>query len=155
MIICPQCTHLNPEGTLFCEECGEPFVVVSSVETVAIKRDSADQTPDSITIEIQGHSRQFTVSMMESPVILGRADYGANFIPEIELTPFNAVALGVSRRHALISWGAMGVTVEDLGSYNGTFVNGRRLAPNERYTLQDNDEITLGNLVLYVRFNRD
>jgi len=34
----------------------------------------------------------------------------------------------------------------DLGSTNGTFLNGQRLNPNEPVVLQAGDEITLGGL---------
>lgn len=50
---------------------------------------------------------------------------------------------GISRRHARILQGADGeVTVEDLGSANGTFVNGERV---ETQKLVDGDKVRLGN----------
>jgi len=52
----------------------------------------------------------------------------------------------VSRIHARIAVGASSATVEDLGSKNGTFVRGRRIAgPVE---LTDGDEICLGSVLL-------
>lgn len=58
-------------------------------------------------------------------------------------------AASVSRRHARIQVGVDEAIVEDLGSKNGTFVNGRRV---ERPTaLSDGDEIRVGVAVLLVR----
>jgi pSer/pThr/pTyr-binding forkhead associated (FHA) protein len=55
----------------------------------------------------------------------------------------------VSRHHARLRVAAGRATLEDLGSKNGTFVNGRRIdAPAE---LSDGDEIRLGALRLKLR----
>ena len=51
----------------------------------------------------------------------------------------------ISRKHAVISRRADRVTVEDLGSANGTFVNGSPITAVT--TLSDGDEINLGGLV--------
>lgn len=48
----------------------------------------------------------------------------------------------VSRAHALLDTGAAAAVVRDLGSTNGTFVNGRRVFTQE---LRDGDELTFGN----------
>jgi len=53
-------------------------------------------------------------------------------------------APGVSRRHARIRVGVRGVTIEDLGSKNGTSAHGIRVA-NER-PLADGDEIAFGSV---------
>lgn len=49
----------------------------------------------------------------------------------------------VSRRHAVV-WRAMGsVIIQDLGSINGTWVNGARISADT--TLQPGDELRLGH----------
>jgi len=49
----------------------------------------------------------------------------------------------VSRRHAVIRWsGESGVLVE-LGSSNGTFINGHRM--KESWTLRDGDNVGIGD----------
>ena len=58
----------------------------------------------------------------------------------------------VSRRHARLRVSPQGVEVEDLGSTNGTFVNGQRLAPAVARRLQAGDRLGLGTkLVLRVQ----
>jgi hypothetical protein len=53
---------------------------------------------------------------------------------------------GVSRRHARVRTGGGAVTVEDLGSSNGTFVNGERIS--RAVELAAGDEIQVGGTVL-------
>lgn len=55
----------------------------------------------------------------------------------------------VSRRHALITINAGGATMSDLGSKNGTFVNGVRV--RSPIFLSDGDEITVGSTRLVFR----
>ncbi len=53
---------------------------------------------------------------------------------------------GVSRSHARVASSADGATIEDLGSSNGTFVNGQPVEGAQ--ALRDGDEITLGGAVI-------
>ncbi len=48
-----------------------------------------------------------------------------------------------SRRHARLVSSAEGLTIEDLGSANGTFVNGHR---QQRTVLRERDIVTIGNI---------
>ena len=60
---------------------------------------------------------------------------------------------GVSRRHALLTLSAQELLVEDLGSRNGTRVNGVRV---QRSRLQPGDELQLGPVALRVeQISRD
>lgn len=47
---------------------------------------------------------------------------------------------GVSRRHAVIRWSGDRTTIEDMGSANGTFVNGKKVTTHE---LRDRDEVVI------------
>jgi pSer/pThr/pTyr-binding forkhead associated (FHA) protein len=51
----------------------------------------------------------------------------------------------VSRRHAKIMVNGDNVTIQDLGSTNGTFVNGERV---ERMTLTDGDRVLIGTSII-------
>lgn len=58
----------------------------------------------------------------------------------------------VSRHHAQVVRRGDEISVEDLGSTNGTLVNGVRLAPHAPQPLRDGDELRLGKLALRVFF---
>jgi Protein of unknown function (DUF3662)/FHA domain len=78
-----------------------------------------------------------SVAIGAAPVVIGR-------MPEC------AVVLGdtnVSRRHAQVALDDGSVVVTDLGSTNGTFVNGRRVT---RATVRPGDELTIGTSRLRV-----
>jgi ABC-2 type transport system ATP-binding protein len=57
----------------------------------------------------------------------------------------------ISRRHATFSPAGAGLTVQDLGSTNGTFVNGQRLAGT--VALNSGDRVQLGGTVIEVQFS--
>jgi DNA-binding winged helix-turn-helix (wHTH) protein len=67
---------------------------------------------------------------------------GTHFIGRDPASAIRIDSPVVSRRHARVVIGASGVTLEDLGSHNGTFVNGDRIDAVRR--LADGDEIRVG-----------
>src|SRR5215470_3714270 len=72
---------------------------------------------------------------------------------EIGKAQHNRVVLSdptVSSTHAIVLARDGGYNIVDLGSSNGTFVNGRRLG-NESHTLQHGDKIQLGQALLTFR----
>ncbi len=73
-------------------------------------------------------------------------------MPDVDLTLFKAMALGVSRLHARIDIHKNLLRITDLGSLNGTSLNGFLLTPHQPRILRDADEILLGSLMLQVSF---
>ncbi|MFI6870121.1 FHA domain-containing protein [Nocardia sp. NPDC050406] len=66
-------------------------------------------------------------------------------------TPDNQIVVNdplASRRHARLVSRPEGLAIEDLGSANGTFVNGRR---EERALLRERDIVTIGNVDFVVK----
>jgi len=59
----------------------------------------------------------------------------------------------VSRRHARIVIAGERATIEDLGSKNGTYLNGKRLAASA--ALADGDEVRVGSVPVAYRVLRD
>jgi pSer/pThr/pTyr-binding forkhead associated (FHA) protein len=75
--------------------------------------------------------------------LVGRWDPDSGAFPEVDLETDDPEAR-ISRKHALIRV-SDSVTVEDIGSLNGTFVNrGSRLDPGSPMVLKDGDEIIVG-----------
>jgi DNA-binding winged helix-turn-helix (wHTH) protein len=58
-------------------------------------------------------------------------------------------ALSISRTHARVTWLGPVASIEDLGSKNGTWVNGARV--EGRVGLEDGDEVRLGTITLTFR----
>ena len=54
-------------------------------------------------------------------------------------------SLTVSRHHAMVVQTASGVGLVDMGSTNGTFIDGKRI---ERHMLRNGDEIRLGDCTI-------
>ncbi|HVO43966.1 MAG TPA: FHA domain-containing protein [Aggregatilineales bacterium] len=105
----------------------------------------------SIVLQIQG-VREPVVLRPQAEMLLGRADPALRVDLAVDFTPFGGVENGVSRAHAALRRADNRLTLVDLGSVNGTHLNGQRLTPNQPSPLRDGDEIQLGRLVLRVFF---
>jgi hypothetical protein len=81
---------------------------------------------------------------------LGRVSEAQPIMPDIDLTPYQAYANGVSRLHAVLKREGKRVFVMDLGSSNGTYLNGKRLAPNVDQTVNHGDMLALGKLKIQI-----
>lgn len=71
---------------------------------------------------------------------------------QIDLNRYGAGQLGVSRRHAQIDVQSGELFIRDLGSTNGTRLNGALLSPEQPVRLRDGDELELGQFRTVVRF---
>jgi two-component system NtrC family sensor kinase len=72
---------------------------------------------------------------------------GAVAAPDtFDLSPYHGREHGVSRRHAMLRATDDAIGVLDLGSTNGTHLNGHRLRAQTLYTIAEGDTLTLGKL---------
>jgi len=90
---------------------------------------------------------------LDKPLTLGRA-IGPITESLFDLNEFNAHLHGVSRRHCRLSRKHNRLVVTDLGSTNGTYLNGTLLAPYQEVALADGDQLILGTLHITVFFVR-
>lgn len=72
--------------------------------------------------------------------------------PDIDLSRYEPEQNGISQQHALISKIGDTLTVVDIGSVNGTFVDGKRLNAYSSATLKNGMRIRLGNLNIMTFF---
>ncbi|HVA84336.1 MAG TPA: FHA domain-containing protein [Candidatus Binataceae bacterium] len=80
--------------------------------------------------------------------LVGRWDPETGAFPEVDLDQDDPEAK-ISRKHALIRFEAGKITVEDIGSLNGTYVNRQpRLMPGNPVELKPGDEIIIGKTFL-------
>ncbi|MBN1203053.1 MAG: FHA domain-containing protein [Anaerolineae bacterium] len=164
MKTCPYCAHDNREGVFFCEECGQPLVGDQALATSQLAREERNGPrgqmtwgtarfgrESSIVVHIRNYAEPVTLTSKDQ-ILLGRADQQSNVVPDVDMAPYGAVENGVSRRHAMIRRGEDTLTLIDLGSTNGTHLNGQRLIPHQPRVLRDGDEIRLGKLVFHIFF---
>jgi pSer/pThr/pTyr-binding forkhead associated (FHA) protein len=85
---------------------------------------------------------------LTNSLILGRADPSAQTNADIDLGPHGAYQFGISRRHAMIRLRQQQLELLDLGSRNGTYLNGHKLSAHHPTVITDNDEIRLGKFVI-------
>jgi hypothetical protein len=84
----------------------------------------------------------------DNEITIGRVDPHRGIRPDIDLSKYDP-ASRISRRHARITSRGGQFYIEDLGSANGTFVNGRtRLKPQEPYPLVNGDVLKIGETTL-------
>ena len=79
-------------------------------------------------------------------VTLGRKDNMSGIQPTVDLTEFHGAELGVSRFHAEISITDGRYFIKDMGSTNGTWVNGKKIAPYRLTPIRSGDQLRLGHL---------
>jgi len=166
MIICPYCGHKDREGVMYCEECGQSLQGTAP-NAVLPTRQLDESTNDLAAKATWGtarfgqdasiiiHIRDATEPVVLQPAkktVLGRTDSTSTQKPDLDLTPYGALEKGVSRIHAAIHRSDDTLTLVDLGSANGTHLNGQRLVPDQPRILRDGDEIRLGKLVAHVYF---
>ena len=157
---CPDCGHANRTGVLVCEICGEDLydALLDNVATSKLSVDVAREldlqnSPSSsnpIVMYIARVDEPISINRLNN-LMIGRVDPDTGKAADIDLTEFDAQNHGVSRRHARID-ALNKPMIMDLGSFNGTFLNGERLTPQQLYPLSSGDEVILGKLTTRVYF---
>lgn len=163
MSVCPVCGFENRAGVLLCENCGSDLYD-SLIEQVGTKRLSRSDTrelerqagvasPSSnpIILYVRGNDDPIAVERYGT-LVIGRIGEASNEKTDIDLTEFGAKEMGVSRHHVTLNAAGNPPIVYDMGSANGTFINGQRLNPKQPYPLQSGDEIRLGHLILQIYY---
>jgi pSer/pThr/pTyr-binding forkhead associated (FHA) protein len=110
---------------------------------------TAEAAPATLTITVVANGRPIGLTG-SNEFVLGRLDATRGVFPDVDLTPDGGLEGGVSRRHARIQRQRTQFFVEDLGSANGTFLNGQRLTPYLPHPLHDKDELQIGRIRLQV-----
>lgn len=148
---CHNCGHRNPPGGNFCSSCGAALPVEGSEATVTFQPvddhgESADEEPVVTLVEVPRGTPALVVKRgptVGSRYLVGSGVTRAGRHPESEIFLDD---ITVSRRHAEFSRGEDGkVTVRDVGSMNGTYVNRERI---EERGLAAGDEVQIGKFKL-------
>ena len=143
-VYCPECGFQNPETANYCSKCG----------TLLVKDEPGGETTQSFSPDdLRDDEGPLDELATEGPALVvrsggGRA--GEYFAPQGERTTIGRSPdcniflddVTVSRRHAVLIQRDGEISIEDLGSLNGTFVNRRRIESPTR--LQSGDEVQIG-----------
>jgi pSer/pThr/pTyr-binding forkhead associated (FHA) protein len=171
MVKCQFCQTVHVDNTIFCSECGYYLLENTGRETDPLDtvevRDEDNRANDagliaslqrggeSLAIRLKIGAKQREIEMSLNVIThLGRVDAAASVFPEVDLSGDSDASHGVSRRHARILKQSGMVVVEDMGSINGTFVNGKRLDPYLPEIINDGDILQLGKLKIEVKIKK-
>jgi hypothetical protein len=160
---CINCGYACKFGELSCPKCQTLFASGGKTEKL---NDQETRSPagqkwpigevfveaqQTLTLQIDS---QTLVLPTQDSLIIGRvSEIPGDSVPDINLSTFEAKEQGVSRQHLKITRVRDMVYVTDLGSSNGTYLNGHRLAPNISRLLRDGDALRLGHLRMRVSFS--
>ncbi|MGQ9585742.1 MAG: FHA domain-containing protein [Anaerolineae bacterium] len=157
MLRCSSCgaTHLN--NTLFCDQCGMWLQEAASAYGTSevgqrtrfpqtpVRAAARPKNPAQLVLSISGDEVVLPLPLQKKWV-LGRGEVARGHAPDVDLDPYRAYDMGVSRQHAVLWQEGDSFCLEDLSSRNGTFVNGRRLDPFQAEPVDHGDEVRLGTL---------
>jgi serine/threonine protein kinase len=131
---CDRCGRINKAGARFCAGCGTPLGAPPVARLlVSSPRGSWEQRIDRL------------------PLHIGRRDPRQSHYPELDLAEHDR---GIaSRRHAIINRDGDYYTVVDLGSTNGTRLNGALLTANQPSRLRSGDRIKIGEVEIEFRWS--
>lgn len=172
-IFCPLCKNKNDRKAITCKYCGALLEEtragrITTRNTGGLSMDPI-KIPDTfinyglipeggIAIYAAGISRPMYLHM-DKELIIGRKkgetsesfiDFSDSFLDFSGLDGFN---MGLSRRHALIRRSESGFEVVDLTSTNGSWLNNKRLIPNEPYPFENGAQMRFGLLQILVTYN--
>jgi pSer/pThr/pTyr-binding forkhead associated (FHA) protein len=164
MITCKSCRKTLVTGALYCMDCGAPLIQLPDNEN---QNPVTQPEPEpEKEFEINPPSAQIPlISVVSLHVMdfgqiisltgrqeftLGRSAGSQSILPDIDLAPFEAYEKGTSRLHASIKLDGKTVTITDLGSVNGTLLNGETIPVHEPKMLRNGDMIHLGDLKVQI-----
>jgi hypothetical protein len=97
---------------------------------------------------VRGGRKGQEFPLEEGNNLVGRWDPETGSFPEVDLDADDPEAK-ISRKHALIRIDGGKITIEDIGSLNGTYVNRQpRLSPGSPAELKSGDEVIIGKTFL-------
>lgn len=170
MQVCWNCGSQQMNGTIFCADCGASLLEAAQTQhettaSIAICGGHADvrgtpvvvPAPSSAAVTNRMHlvvinGGQRIPCDVQGELQIGREDKARGSVPDIDLGPYGGFDGGVSRRHARIIRIKEAYCIEDLGSANGTYLNGTMLAPRQPAPIRSGDELGFGTLLLRVEW---
>jgi pSer/pThr/pTyr-binding forkhead associated (FHA) protein len=174
---CAVCSFMNRPGILACENCGS--LLSSNSRSRQATRDlrseenreprSSEEDPLASTDDLNptaykdGMGVYLTVNNSEKPiyitpeqlqsqVVIGRRDPITQQSPPVDLDEHAGYHQGVSRKHAAFQIINGALTINDLGSANGTYLNGAALKMRQPEVISHDDVLKIGQVTVVVHF---
>lgn len=109
-----------------------------------------------LALKVRGFDQPITLrpQQMGREIVIGRSVAGSAMTPDVDLAKLGGEEQGVSRLHLAMRYDRENdsIHIYDLGSSNGSHINGQRLNPQEVRFLRDGDQLRLGRMVMLVHF---
>ena len=145
---CDRCGHHNAPDANFCSSCGAPMEREDADSaTIQLQIESPSGEPDEVSLDLEdvpplgvlvvraGPNAGSTFAVDKEVITAGRHPDSDIFLDDIT----------VSRRHAEVRRDGVRLTVSDVGSLNGTYLNRERIEQGE---LSDGDTVQVGKFKL-------
>lgn len=133
-VTCSRCGRINKPAARFCAGCGAPLSPSPAARLlITSPRGTWEQRLDHV------------------PLRIGRRDPRQNHYPELDLAEHDR---GIaSRNHAVITQDGDYYTLTDLGSTNGTLLNGVLVPQRQAQRLRQGDRIKVGEVEMEFRWS--
>lgn len=147
---CANCGRGNKSTARFCAACGAempPVVVAPSRPVVTPPRTVVappTSRPARFVITTSRGTWQYPLAVL--PCRIGRRDPSQSHFPELDLADYDRGH--ASRRHAVVERRGTQYVLTDVGSVNGTLLNGVRLPAHRPQPLQQGDTVRVGDVEL-------
>lgn len=169
-IVCPTCKTENDPSNELCEHCGRWLgdekestllgpTTIHLREEILKRLEQQGRFQDALQLSdgelvLRVMSRDTIIRMKyELPIVLGRqAKLRTDLVSFVDLSDYDAYALGVSRKHAQLQREGDHFLLTDLGSANGTYINGQRLKVQMQHQIETGQQILLGELPIYLYY---
>lgn len=131
---CARCGRVNKPNARFCAGCGTPL-------------SASLPAPRLLVMSPRG---TFEQKIERTPLRIGRRDPRQHHYPDLDLAEHDR---GIaSRNHAIINRSGDYYTLTDLGSTNGTLLNGLPIPSNQDQRLRSGDRIKIGEVEIEFRW---
>ncbi|MEM6527768.1 MAG: FHA domain-containing protein [Chloroflexota bacterium] len=160
--ICESCSTLNWNDQTTCRACNAPLKTSNHNDHMMTRRLGAgdgqrsEEFRPGNTLILRMPEQMAVVELSpqayDRSLIFGRFDHSGGIIPDVDLGQYGGTEQGVSRLHMALTYDARRnyLTVKDMGSSNGVFINGQRLPVFDTSVLRNGDRLELGNLLMQV-----
>ncbi|MBN1679574.1 MAG: FHA domain-containing protein [Anaerolineae bacterium] len=171
-VVCLHCGYYCRSDDTRCRQCGAPLSQPSNHRTTWLDYDaqpapSQGKHPTTTSSLASAHLDLFLPqasaifqfrpsglvisSQLDKPLILGRG-YSETVKNLLDLSGIGAADLGVSRVHCTLRRYGKQLLIVDMGSSNGTFINGERIAAHHDRVVAHGNDIRIGELTFTIFF---